>query len=120
MWTLRRECRTRRGLGGLSSRESDVEGIQVRTLASEVTSFEHGADVAPTAAAYLRIAERIVDDPLVDRTRFLDIGVGAFRNFGRLGFHDSVGRNVFVRLQEILQLGPDSGCALPGFDRSTE
>ena len=39
--------------------ESDVERIQVGALAAQVTSFGHHTDVAPTAAAHLRIAKRL-------------------------------------------------------------
>src|SRR5207244_3992850 len=55
------------------TRQPDIERIQVRALAAEIAGLEHRGDVADAAAARLRIAEGIIDDPLVDATRLLDV-----------------------------------------------
>jgi hypothetical protein len=49
--------------------QSDIERIQVRALAAEIAGLQHRGDVANAAAARLRIAECVIDDPLVDATR---------------------------------------------------
>src|SRR5260370_11323006 len=64
--------------------QSDIERIQVRALAAEIAGLQHRGDVANAAAARLRIAERVIDDPLVDATRLLDIA--------ECPAHDTVGR----------------------------
>src|SRR6516164_2782740 len=55
------------------TRQPDVERIQVRAFTSEVAGLEHRGDVADAAAARLWIAERVLDDPLVDAPRLFEI-----------------------------------------------
>src|SRR5262245_4394289 len=55
------------------ARQPDIERVQVRTLAAKISSLQHRGDVADAAAARLRIAERIIDDPLVNAPRLLDV-----------------------------------------------
>ena len=89
------------------AREAHVEGIQVRALAAEIAALEHRGDIADAATARFWIAERIVDDPLIDTPRLLQVGERPTHDpFGRR-FHDAVGRH---------QLGR-SGIKLPLRDR---
>src|SRR5262249_9817144 len=62
------------------AREPDEERVQVCAFASEVARLEQRADVAEAAPAHLGIAERVVDDPLVDRLGFLEVRAVAARD----------------------------------------
>ena len=76
-----------------SARESDEERIQIGAFAAERLRFEHEPDVADAAAARLRIAKGISDDPLVDRARFVHVAVRAARDREGGRPDDAVGRD---------------------------
>jgi hypothetical protein len=80
------------------AREANVESIQIGALAAEVLRLQHEADIADATAARFRIPKRVVNNPLVDRASFVDVRLGAARDFGRGGFHDTVGRQELGRL----------------------
>jgi hypothetical protein len=43
-------------------------------LPPRFSAFQHCRDVADPAATHLGVAERVVDDPLIDRARLLELG----------------------------------------------
>src|SRR5262245_10221907 len=53
----------------------DEQRVEVRAFAAKGARLEHRGDVARPAAASRSVAERILDHPLVDRARLLEIGV---------------------------------------------
>src|SRR5665213_2925518 len=73
------------------ARHADEQRVQVGALAAQVARLEHELDIAGAAAAHLRVAERVVADPVVERTRTLDIGMRAARDRLRGVEHDAVG-----------------------------
>ena len=72
-------------------RQPDEERVEVGALAAEIARVEHGLDVAQPAAADLRVAEGVLDDPLVERARLVGIGGDALRDPLRRLQHDAVG-----------------------------
>ena len=82
--------------------EADIERVEIGALAAQIPGFQHEADVADAAAARFRIPKRVVDDPLVDCARFLDVGLRAAGDLGRRRFHDAVGRQKLCRPQKML------------------
>jgi hypothetical protein len=74
------------------AREADVERVEVGAFAREVAGDEHHADVAEAAAARLRVAEGVLDDPSVDCARRRFVATLAAGDFLRRLFHDAVGR----------------------------
>src|SRR5262249_60437456 len=72
--------------------------VQGGPLAAEVARLEHGADVADPAAADLGIAERVVDDPLVDGSCFLEIRREATGDLSRRLGNDAIGCDVTTAL----------------------
>lgn len=68
------------------TRHADVERVQVSALASEIARLEHEVNVATPAAANLGIANRVLDDPLVDGACLVDIGGCALRRLERSSF----------------------------------
>src|SRR6185436_4136356 len=73
--------------------KADEHRIQVAALAAEVLRLQHRLDVAPAAAARFRIAERVLHDPLVNRTRLVEVGTRALDDVARGFAHDAVGRD---------------------------
>src|SRR6185503_10787619 len=71
--------------------KADIERVEICALARQVAGLEHRLDVADTAAARLRIALRVVDDPVVDGARFFDVGALAASDFVDGLAHDTVG-----------------------------
>src|SRR5262249_42202589 len=89
------------------ARQPDIERIQVRALAAEVACLEHRSDVADAAAARLGIAESIIDDPLINAARLLDVAEGPAHDLVGGRFHDSVRRHQISRggIEVPLSLG---------------
>jgi hypothetical protein len=52
--------------------ETDIERVDVGTFTAHVAAFEHEGDIAEAAAARLGAAEGVVDDPVIDRARFVE------------------------------------------------
>src|SRR5947209_9927870 len=73
------------------ARQPDEERVEVGALSPEAPGLEHPADVADAAAAHLRITERVLDDPRVDRARLVQIGLRPPRDIERRPADDSVG-----------------------------
>src|SRR5205807_214983 len=73
------------------ARQADKQRAQIAAFAAEVAGLEHRLDVAPAAAAHLGIAERVVDDPFVDRARLFDVAARSFHDAARGVLHDAVG-----------------------------
>jgi len=78
-------------------RQPNIERVQVRALAAEIAGFEHRGNVADTAAACFRIAERVLDDPLVDAARLLEVAEGPAHDAVGRGFDDAVRRHEIGR-----------------------
>src|SRR5262249_48193003 len=79
------------------ARQPDIERIQVRALAAEVAGLQHRCDVADAAAARLRIAESIIDDPLINAARLLNVAEGPAHDLVAGRFHDAMGRHQLGR-----------------------
>ena len=88
------------------TRQPDEEGVEVGALAPEVPGLEHPADVADAAAAHLRIAERVLDDPLVDRARLVELRLRALRDLDRGPADDSIGPDETCGFEVFGELAP--------------
>src|SRR5215813_7905956 len=51
--------------------KTDKQGIEVSTFAAKILGLQHRLDVASATAAGCRVAERILNDPLINSTRLL-------------------------------------------------
>src|SRR5258708_34110707 len=92
-----------RGNSG-SSRETDVERVEIGALAAKILRFQHKANVTDTTAARFRIPKRVVDDPLVDRASLFDISMCTAGDLVLGRFHNTVCWQKFCRSQKIEQL----------------
>ena len=77
--------------------QADEHRVQVGALAAKVAGLEHRLDVAGAAASGLRLAMRVGDHPVVDRTRLVDVGAGALRGLRRGLANDAVERQQLGR-----------------------
>ena len=90
---------SRRDAGGFH--QANEERIEICALAPEVAGFQHGPDVSYAAPAHLRIAMRVVDDPLVDCVRLLYVRRSALGDLIGLRLHNAVCRHVARPLQKL-------------------
>ena len=101
-------------------RQADIERVEIGAFAAEIARLEHRRDVADAAAAHLGVAERVIDDPLVDRARLLDVGL-AFASptiLSEVCFDDAVDRNEFGALRVEFTFRRRKRSGRPGFARS--
>ena len=73
------------------AREPHEQGVEVGAFAAEVPGLEHRPDVSDPAPAHLRVAERVLDDPVVHRPRLLHLPAAPLRDVLRRRRHDPVG-----------------------------
>src|SRR6185295_14539514 len=92
-----------RGKSGCA-RQADVQRIEVGAFALQVAGLQHALDVADAAAAHFRVAGRVIDDPLVDRARLLQLAELALGDVARRVPHDSIRGNQVGR-REIERRG---------------
>src|SRR5439155_10844580 len=59
------------------SGETDEQAVEIGALSAEIAALQHRLDVAGAAAAGLRVAHRVLDDPFVDRPPLFEIVAGA-------------------------------------------
>src|ERR1051325_7491415 len=81
--------------------EADKKGVQIGTFATELSRFEHEADVSETAAAGLWISESVVHDPLIDGAGLFHVGVCASSDFAGGGFYNAIGGNKYCGAEEM-------------------
>src|SRR5207247_65510 len=79
------------------ARQPDIERVQVSALAAEIAGLQHCGNVADAAAARLRFAERVIDNPLVDTPRLFDIAEGPAHDVVGGRFDDAVRRHQIGR-----------------------
>ncbi len=87
------------------ARQPDIERVKIGALAAEVAALEQRLHVTDATAARLRIAEGVVDDPLIERARLVDVGLRALGDVEGHLAHDAVGRNQLGRRGEKLAIG---------------
>ena len=80
---------TGRQTGGTA--QAHEQGVDVGTFAAEVAGFQHGFDVAFTAAAHLGFAPGIGHDPIVNGAGFVQVALGALGGFHCRGAHNAIG-----------------------------
>src|SRR6266436_4095589 len=93
-----------------------LSGSRLSSRPSVVSAcgYRRKANVADAAAARFRIPKGVVNNPLVDCTRALNIRLRALRDFARRRFHDTVGRQELGRPQKVLQFLAVPFSCLPG------
>ena len=73
------------------AREPNVKRIQIGTLAAEIPGLQHCGNIADAAATDFGVAERIVDDPFIDRAGLVEVGRSARRDLVGDRLDDAVG-----------------------------
>src|SRR5262249_52415658 len=58
--------------------ETDKQGIEVSTFTPQIVGLQHRLDVANATAAGFRLAERILNDPLINSARLLTVPTAYF------------------------------------------
>src|SRR5215469_7053881 len=88
------------------SSQPDIKGVEIGTFPAQISGLQHETDVAAPAATSLGIAEGVLDYPLVDGARFLDVGGCALCGLVGRFFHDAIGGNVFAGLPKVFEFRP--------------
>ena len=85
------------------SAQAHKQGVDVRTLAAQITGFKHGFDITFAATFDLRFAPSVTHHPVVDGTDFFKIGLRALDGILSRCLHDTVGGQQMGGASEVFQ-----------------
>lgn len=98
--------------------QTDVKRVEIGAFPAQILGFQHKTDIAYTAAADFRISKCVLDDPLVDRMRLLQVSIRTASDFICCDFHDPSVGSIFVGRLKYSSSARSALGALPGMERS--